>query len=75
MSVELFRRVKTLEEKVARLESQLAQSPTTVKLEQKKIKLCPHCQAVPAYHFHVKNCTANKKKNNGDDGRPDPSTA
>lgn len=34
--------------------------------------LCPHCNAVPAYYFHVKNCQK-KKNNNGDDGIRDPS--
>jgi hypothetical protein len=76
MSLEIARRVKALEAKVAALEAavqKMTLPPATPAEKPVVQKLCPHCNAVPAYYFHVKNCPANKK-NKGDDRQRDPGT-
>lgn len=71
MSLELFRRVKVLEGKVDELERKLSQAAVVVhpappapvpEVKQRKQieKLCPHCNAAPAYFFHVRKCGAKK---------------
>jgi hypothetical protein len=66
MSIELARRIKVLEGKVAELEKQKPALPPLPDIP--KTKMCPHCSAVPAYHFHVKNCQKKMNKKYGDDG-------
>jgi hypothetical protein len=63
MVLDLQRRVKTLEAKLA--EKKAFNAPVVQQEEKQKRAMCPHCGVKPNHFFHVKNCPE-KNKNNGD---------
>ena len=72
MSLEIARRVKALEARVAELEKKLAAPPlaTAVEIALPARSLCPKCGVKPNHFFHVKNCRGQQQKN--DDRNRDP---
>ena len=75
MSLEIARRVKALEAKVAELEKKLATPVVEIKPEVTNASraLCPKCGVKPNHFFHVKNCRGKQEEQkNADDKRRDP---
>jgi hypothetical protein len=55
--LEMKNALRALEARVAALETKPTPVPPVVaEVPNKKMKMCPKCNAVPAYFFHVKNC-------------------
>ena len=82
MSLEIARKVKTLEAKVAEqgklLEAlrQLIDNATLTQSPASPIRaMCPKCGVKPNHFFHVKNCRGTQEEQkNADDKRRDPGT-
>jgi hypothetical protein len=65
MSVEMWRRIKALEDRVAELEKKPAveepkQEAPAVKPESGR-KMCPKCGVKPNHFFHVRTCDGQKQ--------------
>jgi hypothetical protein len=82
MSIELARRIKALEARVAALESR---PKDAVMFTEKLLRMekdfaeatgramCPKCGVKPNHFFHVKNCRGTQEEQkNADDKRRDP---
>jgi hypothetical protein len=84
MSLAMLNRIKALEVKVTALEGKISEQAKYAEVVRQIIdsqtlaskplrKMCPKCGVMPAYFFHVKNCNADKNKNNGEtDGNGAP---
>jgi transposase len=73
MSIEIARRVKALEAKVAELEKKAAEQIVTIapEVEKSPRSMCPKCGVKPNHFFHVKNCRGlqEEQKNADEPGR------
>ena len=73
MSIELARRIKALEARVAELEKKPQVQVSAVVPEEPKRQMCPKCGVKPNHFFHVKNCRGTQEEQkNADDKRRDP---
>lgn len=73
MSIELARRIKSLEARVTELEKKPVEPQIRVVIpEEPKRQMCPKCGVKPNHFFHVKNCRGTQEEQkNADDKRRD----